>query len=235
VAGIPTTAATEARGNDTRRSTMFKTLEDQRKAIEAAALENAKRETVAAVYQRFPLLVRCMGNDKQIIAIIDRWAENPDLLPSIQLFEAAIEENPQEFASLAQQPEAKTRQQLLEQIIELLAAKGKGHDAFTLNQEEKRLALLAIPALRARLADLQTKAHMASTPVPILKAIVADTHRNQSIDGYPALPSSLWDGSRHVRCDADYLNGLAKTDIWMFKKLVRLYGSAQIDRARGIK
>jgi hypothetical protein len=214
----------------------FKTLEDQHRAVEAAAWENAKRETIAQVYAKYPAtLIHCQANDQQIIAIITRFA-GPDALPSLDLFLSALDENPSALGSLAQQPEAITRQQLTEQIIELLAAKGKGHDAFTLRQEEKRLAMLPIPALRARLADLQMKAGMAATDVTTLKRIVADAHRDQSqFPGYSNLPPTMWDETKHVRVDADYLNELARSDIWQFKKLVRLYGSEQIDVRRGLK
>jgi hypothetical protein len=204
----------------------FKTLEDQHRAVEAAAWENAKRETIAQVYGRFPLLVHCMANDQHIIGIVTRFA-GPDALPSLDLFLSALDENPSALGSLAQQPEAITRQQLTEQIIELLAAKGKGHDAFTLRQEEKRLTMLPIPALRARLADLQMKANMASIPVPALKAFVKDAHTDKrKYPGFPELPKTVWNGTAHVPLNAAAIKAM---DAWEIRKYSRLYSQQQLN------
>jgi hypothetical protein len=71
----------------------------------------------------------------------------------------------------------KIRQQLSDQIIDLLRVKGKGHDEFTLRQEVKRHEFPSLEELRARLADLQVKTKMAATPVTELKRLVADAHR----------------------------------------------------------
>jgi hypothetical protein len=155
----------------------FKTQEEHRRAAEAAGLEYAKRQTIAAVYQKFPLMVRCMANDGMILELIKRWSNWADVVPSLELFLNALDENPDAINDFAQQPEVKIRQQLSEQIIDLLSEKGKGHDEFTLRQEAKRHALLSLEELRARLADLQMKAKMAATPVTELKRLVADAHR----------------------------------------------------------
>ena len=156
----------------------YKNLEQQQQAVEAAKYENAKRQTRVHVYQEYLRVLPCDANDKYITEIIDRWTgNNPDVLHSLQLFEEAIAENPTQFNSLAKQPEAKTCAQLIDQIIDMLAAHGKGHDAFTLKQECTRLQTLSIPALRARLADLQMKAKMAATDVATLKNFVAESRR----------------------------------------------------------
>jgi hypothetical protein len=205
----------------------FRTQEDQRRAVEAAALEKAKRETVAAVYQKFPLLVRCMANDQHIIGIVTRFA-GPDALPSLDLFLSALDENPDELRSLAQQSEAITRRQLTAQIIDLLAAKGKGHDSFTLAQEQKRLALLSVPALRARLADLQVKAKMASVDVGSLKAYVAEERRDKrEFPGYPELPKSVWNGTTHVPVNAAFFKSL---DGYEIRRYTRLYSVEQVNQ-----
>src|SRR5438046_10467792 len=140
---------------------MFRTREDQDPAIQAAHYELEKKKTTEAVYAKFPLLVRCMANDKAIIELVHRFV-GPDVVPTAELFFTALDENPGAINSLSQQPEAITRSQFTAQSIGLLRAKGKGHDAFTLKQEEKRLAFLSISDLRIRLRDLQMKASMAS-------------------------------------------------------------------------
>jgi hypothetical protein len=216
---------------------MFRTREDQEAAIRAAHYEIEKRKAIEAVYAKFPLLVRCMANDQEILDIVRLFA-GPSVIPSAELFFSALDENPDAMNTLAQQSEAITRRQLTQQIIDLLAAKGKGHDTFTLRQEEKRLALLSIPALRSRLADLQMKAKMASTDVATLKQFVSHAHRDhRPFPGWPTLPTRMVPPGEifAVAVDAEYLNGLLKNDIWQFKRLVKLYGSEQIDSRRGIK
>jgi hypothetical protein len=156
----------------------YKNLEQQQQAVEAAKYENAKRQTRAHVYQKYLRVLPCDANDKLISHIVDRWTDNnPDVLHSLQLFEQAIAENPTEFNSLAKQKKKQTVEQLIGQIIDMLVAHGKGHDAFTLKQERTRLQTFSIPALRTRLADLQVKAKMASTDVASLKNFVAESRR----------------------------------------------------------
>jgi hypothetical protein len=155
----------------------YKNLEQQQQAVEAAKYENAKRQTRVHVYQRYLRVLPCGANDKFISEIVDRWLGGNHVLHSLAIFEAAIAQNPSEYDSLAKQPEAKTREQLIDQIIDMLAAKGKGHDAFTLKQERTRLQTFTIPALRARLEDLQMKAKMAATDVATLKNFVAESRR----------------------------------------------------------
>jgi len=82
-----------------------------------------------------------------------------------------------------------------------------------LKAEENRLKHFSIEALRIRLAELKTKIHMVSEPVSILKKFVADAHKDESFQGYPVLPKSMWDGSRHVKSIAAYLNNLIHMDM----------------------
>jgi hypothetical protein len=170
------------------------------------------------------------------------WLGKPYAVPTIEIFEECLRHNPDAFNNpshgFAKMSEAKTRQQLTGQIIDLLAGKGKGHDAFTLKQEEKRLQTFTIPALRVRLSDLQMKAKMASTDLGTLKRFVAESHRDdRPFPGWPTLPSQMVPrgGIYSLNVNAEYLNQLARTDIYEFKRLVRLYGSEQIDARRGLK
>lgn len=94
----------------------------------------------------------------------------------------------------------------------------------------------SLDALRNRLNEIKTKQHMAAAPVSVLKSFVADAHRDTNqFAGYPNLPKSMWLDGRTILVDADYLNGLVKSDMYQFKRLVRLYGSQQVDSRRGIK
>jgi hypothetical protein len=205
----------------------FISRSEQQQMLEAAALENAKRECIAAVYAEHQEFVRCEANNRAIIDACSRWANSDSVLPSVAIFNEAMAENPGEIKNFARQSEAITREQLTEQIIELLAAKGKGHDVFTLKQEEKRLTMLSIPALRARLADLQIKAKMASIPVPALKAFVKDAHTDKrKYPGFPELPKTVWNGTAHVPLNAAAIKAM---DAWEIRKYSRLYSQQQLN------
>jgi hypothetical protein len=213
---------------------MFKTLEDQQRAVHAAHFQQESARGLEQIFSAFSTLIRCESNTRLITSLCREFM-GEDVAPSLDTFRSMVEINPEVMKTLATRAVERTREMLVEDILSLLKAKGIGYDDFNLRAEENRLKHFSLEALENRLEEIRRKHRMASAPVPILKAIVADAHRNQGIDGYPALPSSLWDGTKHVKVDADYLNNLARTDLWQFKKLVRLYGSAQIDRARGIK
>ena len=214
----------------------FQTQLDQERAIQAAHLELEKKKVIAQVYQKYQQLLRCDANAGLIIEVIERFAGD-EAVPSLDLFQTALDLNPDEMKSFAIQPIERTREQIVEEYLRLLAAHSR-QDAYSLKSEEARLRHLPIEALRQRLSDLKVRQKMASQSVSTVKAIVADAHADKSaFPGWPTLPSRLVpQGSiQSVEVNADYLNGLAKTDIWLFKRFVRLYGSEQIDARRGIK
>ena len=209
----------------------YKSLEMQQQALEAAKYENARRETRLAVYRKYGtprkggVVLICQANDARISDIIDRWVNhNPDVLHSLDLFDAAIEANPTDYNSLAKDSEGNVREQLIEQILGLLAAKGKAHDTFSLNQERTRLGTFAIPALRQRLSDLQRAAHMAGQSVQQLKQIVADA---RPVPGFPALPRQLFENGATVDVNARYLRGL---DAYSLKRLCRIYSTDAVNQ-----
>jgi hypothetical protein len=206
----------------------FTNAAQQEAAIQAAAVEQEKRRVVEQVYAKFPgTIVRCMANERHIISIIERWA-GPDVIPSLYMFEEAIRENPSEFDSLAQQQESKTREQLSEQIISLLAAGGKAHDAYTLQQERTRLKTLSTEALHVRLADIQRAHGMAHRPVTELKAIVAESRvDHRRFPGFPELPKTLWHQSAHVPVNALFFRGL---DGYEIRRWNRLYSVEQVNQ-----
>lgn len=205
-------------------STSYKNLEQQQQALEAARYENAKRQTRIHVYQKYLRVLPCDANDQRISDIIDRWLNgNPDVLHSLAIFEEAIAQNPTEFNSLAKQLEALTCEQLIEQIIGLLATKGKAHDDFSLKSERTRLKTFTIPMLRTRLADLQRAANMAGQPVQQLKQVVADA---RPVPGYPALPRQLFENGGTVTVDARYLRAL---DVYSLKRMCRIYSTEAVN------
>jgi hypothetical protein len=203
----------------------YKNLEQQQQALEAAKYENAKRLTRVHVYQKYQRVVPCDANDKRISDICNRWlGGNPDVLHSLAIFEEACAANPTEFNSLAKQLETITCEQLIDQIIGLLATKGKAHDDFTLKSERTRLKTFTIPMLRARLADLQTKAHMAGQSMQQLKQVVADA---RPAPGYPTLPRQLFENGATVDVNARYLRGL---DAFSLKRLCRIYSTEAVNQ-----
>jgi len=203
----------------------YKNLEQQQQALEAAKYENAKRQTRVHVYQKYLRVLPCDANDKRISDIIDRWLNgNPDVLHSLAIFEEAITQNPTDYNSLAKQVESLTCEQLIDQIIDLLATKGKGHDEWSLKQERSRLKTFTIPMLRARLVDLQTKAHMAGQSMQQLKQVVADA---RPAPGFPALPRQLFENGQAVTINADYLRGL---DLYSMKRICRIYSIEAVNQ-----
>lgn len=220
----------------------FRTMEDQQRAIRVAALEAEKKKVIGQVYGKYQQMIHCEANERQIIGVIERFA-GVDVVPTFDLFETALAENPKEMKNFATQPVERTREQIIEEILTLLASKNGGRDGkfndFNLRSEEKRMASWTPDALRNRLHEIRTRQRMASTPVPVLKSFVRDAHRdpNNKFPGWPVLPARMVPPGKiqAVDVNADYLNGLVRTDIWQFKRLVRLYGSEQVDARRGLK
>jgi hypothetical protein len=216
----------EANGEERRGEEVmgYKNLEQQQQAVEAAQYENSKKQTRIQVYQKYLRVFPCDANDKFISEICDRWlGGNSDVLHSLAVFEEAIAENPTEFDALAKQLEAKTCEQLIDQIVGTLVAHGKGHDDFTLRSERTRLSTFSIPMLRARLADLQTKARMAGTSVRQLKQMVADA---RPVPGFPTLLRQLFENGATVQVNAAYLKAL---DTYSLKRMCRIYSTEAVN------
>src|SRR5258708_4043534 len=90
----------------------FKNLQQQNEAIEAAAYEQAKRNTIAYAYQKYPTLVQCDANNRMLIELVERWAGD-EVQPSPALFDSMLDENGKDALSmLAQQPVEHTKEQL---------------------------------------------------------------------------------------------------------------------------
>jgi hypothetical protein len=210
----------------------FRNAAEQARAIESAAHERAKLDTVAHAYQKYPKLVQCDANSKMIVELVRDWA-GPHVHPSPALFDSMIDENGEEaLKMLAQQPIERTKEQLIEEILGLIASKNSGRDGkfddFSLKNEEKRMASWSLDQLRARLNEIKTKQRMSSTmSVPALKAYVKEQHRNQrKYPGYPDLPQTIWQDGRSVRLDASGIKALSSYEI---KRLTRIYGDQQVN------
>jgi len=205
----------------------FKTYEQQQGAIAAAAEENAKKDCIAQVYAKFPLIVQCEAAAKMILEIIARFAGH-DVVPSLDLFLSALDENPDAMSMLATRSQKVTHRQLMEQIIDLLRAKGKGHDEFSLRNEQRKLTMMSVSDLRARLATLQANAKMAAAPLSEHYKALEDSRINY---GSPQMPKEVYQDGKLISLDAATIRNMHPFEI---KRLIRIYGSDQVNaRLRG--
>jgi hypothetical protein len=220
----------------------FTNLQQQHEATEAARTQQAKRDCIAHVYATYPTMVRCEANERAIIETILAWTQNPDVLPTIELFQSMLDENPEAIKTLATQPVERHKEQIIQEILTLLASKNDGRDgkfdSHNLRSEEARMKSWSLDALRTRLNEIKIKQGMSAQPVAALKAFVQEAHADRRpFPGWPTLPPQLvLPGQIYaINVTAEWLNGLARNDIWQFKRVVKLYGSQQVDARRGIK
>lgn len=215
---------------------MFRTIEQRNAAIQAAEFEQAKRVCIAEVYQKHQDFIRCDGNDRAIVDVIEE-VYGPDVVPKSSLLDDALAADPDEIKRFARQPLAKAKEQVIDEYLELLAAHSR-QDRYSLDAERKRLNHLPLEVCRQKLDEMKRRQKMGTQSTSELKQMLRDANPYQSnFPGYPNLPTTMWDSAagKHVTVDAAYLNGLARNDVWQLKKLCRIYGSAQIDFVRGIK
>jgi len=203
-------------------------MEDQQRAIDAAALEAERRKTIAQVYLKHQQMIRCEANDRQIIAVIERFA-GVEVVPTFDLFETALAENPSEMQNFAQQSIERTREQIVAEILTLLTSKNEGRDgkfdSFNLRSEEKRMASWTLDALRVRLAEIKTKQRMSTAPVSELKTFIQDAHADKrKYVGYPDLPKSIWQDGKTVTVNATFFKSL---DLFSLRRYTRIYSVEQ--------
>ena len=216
--------------------------QQQRQMTEAARMENARKECIAAVFSKYTTLIQCEANSRKILEDIVYWTQIPDAIPTLDAFEAMLLENPDHIKNYATQSIERSKEQIIEEVLTLLESRNGGRDgkfdSYNLRSEEARMRSWSLESLRTRLNEIKVRQRMAVEPVSALKTFVADAHRvTNEFAGWPNLPKSMWSSSqgRTITVDADYLNHLGKHDKYEFARLVKFYGSAQIDRRRGLK
>jgi hypothetical protein len=209
----------------------FKNRYEQQRAIEAAGEQQAKRDCLAQVYDSRQDFMRCMANDHAILEFITAWSGNPDILPTKELFDQALMENPDAVKTFARMPLEEAKDQVIEEYLEKLAAHSR-QDRFSLKQEESRLRHQSLEVCRQKLSDLKLRQKMAALPVGTLKALVKEAHvDSRPFPGFPTLPQQLYENGRYVAVNAEYLKNL---DGFSIRRLCRLYSSDQITaRLRG--
>src|SRR6266513_5667429 len=143
----------------------FKNAVQQQQAIEAARMEQAKRTCVAAVYATYPTMLQCEANERQILEMVLAWSQNPDVLPTIELFQSMLDENPDAIKTFAMQAIERTKEQIRDEILTLIASKNNGKDgkfdSFNLRSEEKRMESWSLDALRNRLNEIKVRQRMS--------------------------------------------------------------------------
>ena len=81
-----------------------------------------------------------------------------------------------------------------------------------------------LDALRTRLNEIKVKQKMSSTPVSVLKQMVADA---RPAPGYPMLPKQLFENGRTVTVNALYLKAL---DPYSLKRICRIYSTEAVNQ-----
>jgi len=210
---------------------MFKTEQDRERMIQAAALENVKKNLVAFVYQKFPILIVCESNSRMIVELTERWA-GPDIVPTPEAFLSMLDENGKDALSmLAQQPVERTKEQITQEILTLLASKNGGrdgkYDAYNLRSEEARMKSWSLDALRARLSEIRTKQRMVVQPVAALKTFVAESRRDTSpYPGFPQMPKEVWQDGKTVPLNALTIKAMSSYEV---RRLARIYSDRQLN------
>jgi hypothetical protein len=196
---------------------MFRTLEDQKRAQEAARVEQAKKVCIAEVFAdpAYEAILPCEGNSRRVIDVILQWTNyDESVLPTKNVFDLAMTENPDEIKTFALRPTAKQKQDLIEELIGLLEKGGKGHDQFTLNSERKRLNMMSLLDIRTRLANLKESRKMAAIPVAQHKADLVAARPTFAL---PEVPAEI---------DAAAIKAMSSSDL---KLLIRKHGSPAVN------
>src|SRR6266513_2677054 len=162
----------------------FKNAVQQQQAIEAARMEQAKRTCVAAVYATYPTMLQCEANERQILEMVLAWSQNPDDLPTNELFQSMLDENPDAIKTFATQAIERTKEQIRDEILTFRTSKNGGRDgkfdSFNLRSEEARMKSWSLDALRNRLNEIKVRQKMVQAPVSVLKSYLADAHADKS-------------------------------------------------------
>ena len=209
------------------------TVQQQNAAIAAAQYQQQVAQGLEDIFSAYPTLLRCDANRKLITEHIRDFMEC-DFAPDLETFRNLIALNPDIMTTMVQRPVEVTKAQYIDEYIELLAAHSR-QDRYSLESERKRLTHLSLEQCRQKLDELKRRQGMSSQSVASLKKVVADAHRVDAPIPAFQICLPLCGTAKHVTVDADYLNHLIQTDMWSFKRLVKLYGSTQIDDRRGVR
>jgi hypothetical protein len=109
---------------------------------------------------------------------------------------------------------------------------------FDEQQLRKSLAYKSTSEVREKLDDVTRRQALSKRPLAELKEMVRQHHpQPEAFPGWPALPDKMYDSATRswLVVDREYLETLIKHDHFSFRRLVKLYGAAQIDHRRGLQ
>ena len=200
----------------------FVTHEQQEKMMQAARLEGARKTCIAESYARHQDWVRCIGNDRLILEKIEAFY-GPEVVPTASMLDDCLALNPDDAKDFARRPEEVHRQQLSEDIIGLLRAKGRSHDDYTLESERRRHATMSLPDLRARLAAIRESHRLAAQPLSVHRQTLVDQRPKYAL---PELPRELHQDGRLVALSSEAIRRMNPVEL---RRLNRIYGEAAVN------
>jgi hypothetical protein len=187
-------------------------LQEREAELAKAKLDNARRNTVLWVFRQHPDFIQNEANERMILEII-REDIGSDAYPSAESFEIAITANPDLVKQIARQPIQKTKEQIADEIIDLLE-KHSRRDEHMLRTERSKMSTWSLEELRARLEELQFKIANVNTSMGGLKSFVRDSRPTPEVKILPA----EWTAER-------IKNSSAKT----IRELIKDYGAPLIN------
>lgn len=211
-------------------------MKNRFEADKAAEYSAAQRARNLATYKNWlgkhPEIKDCIANQKEFEEYLD-WSD--------EFTEADLDfafGNMSSRSQLAKQripSEAEIREELIDNILDLLTSKNDGRDGLfskaNLRSEKIRMASWTTAKLQARLSEILSKQAQAKLSVPELKEIVRASQPQRRLDGYPNLPDFIvMPGNvQATKCDAAFLLRLAKQDLFEYRRLVSRFGTDQIN------
>jgi hypothetical protein len=137
----------------------FRTQADVQREQAQQGYDQQVKKALDDIYASYPTLVRCQATEKMIVELIARFIGDTSVVPTLELFRLAHEENPEYFAAHIPNESIENRKAaLIDEIIELLATGGK-YTNFDLSSERKRISTNQwdVAKLEARKADIIEK------------------------------------------------------------------------------
>lgn len=203
----------------------FVSRSEVERRVEAARFEQAKKNCVAAVFAKFPTIVQCDASARAVLDIIAQFVgRDSSVLPSLDLFLSALDENPSAMQDIATRPVEVSKLQVVEDYLNLLNAHSR-QNFQSLKLEKSKMVNLTLQECRERLNSLRLRQDMAA------KYSTGELHKvlqdSQTPTAYPALPKVMFNSAtgKYDQINAAFLR---QTDY--LKKYVRIYGIEQVNR-----
>ena len=128
------------------------------------------------------------------------------------------------------------KEELIDRIVALIQKNGPPQTAHDLETWRTKLKFFTTDQLRDKLTEVATKQAFNSRPIGELYDALAEHRKaqaNVTKEGYPVIPDIIvppWD-SKAIGMK-EYLDRIAKTDVLLLKRAVKLWGHKQVDEVR---